>query len=97
MEQAVSACVFAKGVPAQLETEQVLQGLRSGLLQGIGGEERPPPTPLLSSTPIPSIDCGTLILETQCSFHRPHITIVEEAAGGFSNSLNATISYTPLR
>lgn len=89
------ACVFAKRVPAQLETE-FCRGLDRGCCRELEKRDLPP-TLLLSSTPIPSIDCGTLILETQCSFHRPHITIVEEAAGGFSNSLNATITYTPPR
>lgn len=75
--------------------DQVLQGVRSGLLWRIGGEERPSPSPLLSS-PHLKYRLRNLSLEIQCSFHRPHITIVEEAAGGFSNSLNAKISYTPL-
>lgn len=44
----------------------------------------------------PPSQVQTLSLEIQCSFHRPHIAIVEEAAGGFSDSLNAKISDTPL-
>lgn len=89
---------FCKSIPypPQLGTDQVLQGIRSGLLERIGGEERPYPSLLLSSIPIPSTGCGTLSLEIQCLFHRPHITVVEEAAGTFSNSLNTKISYTPL-
>lgn len=49
---------FCKSTPysPQLETDQVLQEVRSGLLRRIGGEERPSPSPLLSSTPIPSTD-----------------------------------------
>lgn len=87
---------FCKNVsyPPQLGTDKFCKGLDLDCHREL--EERPSPSPLLSSTPILSTDYGTLSLEIQGSFHRPHITIVEEAAGGFSNSLNAKISYTPL-
>lgn len=80
--------------PPQLGTDKFCKGLDLDCHREL--EERPSRSPLLSSTPILSTDYGTLSLEIQGSFHRPHITIVEEAAGGFSNSLNAKISYTPL-
>lgn len=94
MEQAVPACVFAKRVPVQRETDQDWQGLRSGLLVAIPQEERPPSHRSLPSPPSHIQAVAPWFL--RCSSHRPHITVVEEAAGGVISSLDATISYTLL-